>query len=120
MKFCSVCSNMYYISINENDTNKLQYYCRNCGNKDNEITESGGCILNTQLKTVGKHRFSHIINKYSKFDPTLPRIHNIPCPNALCATNTNDKKTAREVIYIRYDDDNLKYLYMCTTCDEVW
>jgi hypothetical protein len=24
------------------------------------------------------------------------------------------------VIYIRYDDDNMKYLYMCVTCDTVW
>jgi DNA-directed RNA polymerase subunit M/transcription elongation factor TFIIS len=110
---------MYYISIDDKDTNKLQYYCRNCGNKDNEMGETGGCILNTQLKTVGKHKFAHIINKYSKYDPTLPRIHNIPCPNAQCGTNTTEK-TVREVIYIRYDDENLKYLYMCTTCDEVW
>ena len=119
MKFCVVCNNMYYISIDEKDTNKLQYYCRNCGNKDNEISESGGCILNTQFKNTGKNKFQHIINKYTKHDPTLPRIHNIPCPNINCNTNTNEK-TANEVIYIRYDDEKLKYLYLCTICDEVW
>ena len=50
MKFCNHCSNMLYISINENDTNKLIYYCRNCGNKDETITDEGVCVLNTQLK----------------------------------------------------------------------
>ena len=122
MKFCSICSNMFYISIDDKDSNKLQYYCRNCGNKDNTITENGACILNTQFKNVGKDRFQHIINKYTKHDPTLPRIHNLPCPNTLCKTNTEPltEKNTREVIYIRYDDENLKYLYMCTVCDEVW
>jgi DNA-directed RNA polymerase subunit M/transcription elongation factor TFIIS len=33
MKFCSVCDMYYYISIDEND-NKIVYYCRNCGNKE--------------------------------------------------------------------------------------
>lgn len=122
MKFCSICSNMFYISIDDKDSNKLQYYCRNCGNKDNTIAENGACILNTQFKNVGKNRFQHIINKFTKYDPTLPRIHNLPCPNISCKTNTETltEKNAREVIYIRYDDDNLKYLYMCTVCDEVW
>ena len=41
MKFCNQCSNMLYISIDENDTNKLIYYCRNCGEKDESITDEG-------------------------------------------------------------------------------
>ena len=60
MKFCNHCSNMLYISINENDTNKLIYYCRNCGNKDETITDEGVCVLNTQLKK-GEQKFNHII-----------------------------------------------------------
>lgn len=26
----------------------------------------------------------------------------------------------REVIYIRYDEMNMKYVYMCAVCDTVW
>lgn len=73
MKFCNHCSNMLYISINEDDTNKLIYYCRNCGEKDESITEEGICVLNTQLKK-GEQKFNHIINKYTKLDPTLPEF----------------------------------------------
>ena len=29
MHFCEKCSNMYYISLQDDDSNKLIYYCRN-------------------------------------------------------------------------------------------
>ena len=28
--------------------------------------------------------FDQIVNKYTKFDPTSPRIYNLPCPNKNC------------------------------------
>ena len=65
-----------------------------------------------------QQEFSHIINKYTKLDPTLPRINNVLCPNADCATNKDD--SPREIIYIRYDNQNMKYVYLCSTCDTVW
>ena len=117
MKFCTVCDNMDYIGISEKDGNQLTNYCRNCGHKDDTLSSEGVCVLNTQLKK-GEQKFNHIINEYTKLDPTLPRIYNMKCPNVECKTNKEDKKT--EVIYIRYDDDNLKYLYMCTECDTTW
>lgn len=117
MKFCTVCDNMYYIGINANDPNLLTYYCRNCKHKDDTITEEGVCVLDTQLKR-GEQKFNHIINKYTKLDPTLPRIYNIQCPNAECKTNL--EKTPAEIIYLRYDDDSLKYLYICSDCDTTW
>jgi DNA-directed RNA polymerase subunit M/transcription elongation factor TFIIS len=119
MKFCSECDNMYYICANANDTNKIQYYCRKCGNVDTTITQETLCVLDTQLKT-GSQTFNHIINKYTKLDPTLPRIYNVKCPNAECATNEAAHKKPAEVIYMRYDDTNMKYLYICTECNTTW
>lgn len=123
MKFCSICDNMYYIGIDAKDSNKLTYYCRNCGNIDETATTENISVLKTQIRK-GEQKFSHIINEYTKLDPTLPRIYNIACPNPACKTNhvveENAKKEPSEVIYIRYDDDNMKYLYMCVTCDTVW
>ena len=111
---------MYYITISEADSNLLSYYCRNCGHKDESIAEEGACVLNTQLKT-SQNKFNHIINEYTKLDPTLPRIYNIPCPNVACKSHSNEKEpTKSEVIYMRYDDQNLKYLYICVSCDAVW
>ena len=25
-----------------------------------------------------------------------------------------------EVIYLRYDNKNMKYIYICTLCDKIW
>lgn len=117
MHFCSVCSNMYYIRIGDNDPNKLVYYCRKCGNEDQLLSVENLSVSKTIIKKT-EQSFNHIINKYTKHDPTLPRINNILCPNEKCETNTEGKE--REIIYIRYDDVNMKYVYLCSTCDHVW
>ena len=117
MHFCSQCQNMYYISIDPDDSNKLVYYCRNCGNKDSNLSVENVTVSKVQLKK-SQQEFSHIIIKYTKLDPTLPRVTKILCPSADCPTNKDDKP--REIIYIRYDDQNMKYVYLCSTCETVW
>jgi DNA-directed RNA polymerase subunit M/transcription elongation factor TFIIS len=112
---------MYYIRISEEDGNKLIYYCRNCGNEDEFLNKENICVSKIELKR-SEQKYSHIINKYTKFDPTLPRTNSIKCPNQTCLSNSTevDKKVEREVIYIRYDDINIKYVYLCSTCDTLW
>jgi len=117
MHFCDQCQNMYYIRIDSENTNKLVYYCRNCGNEDKLLNVDNVCVSSTQIKKT-EQSFDHIVNKYTKLDPTLPRISKILCPNPECETNTKDTK--REIIYIRYDDINMNYIYMCSTCDTIW
>ena len=117
MHFCDVCNNMYYIRIDEESGSKLIYYCRKCGNEDNTLTESNVCVSKTNIKTE-EQTYQHIINPYTKYDPTLPRFNSILCPNPNCTTNTKD--TPREIIYIRYDEVNLRYMYLCSTCDTTW
>ena len=117
MKFCSKCDNMYYISIDEENGNNLIYYCRHCGNKDSCITNESLVVSETIVSNSSKS-FSQFINKYTKLDPTLPRTNTIVCPNSQCVTNTNNHE--REIIYIRYDNVNIKYVYLCPNCDTVW
>lgn len=119
MHFCNICSNMYYIRINVDDPNKLVYYCRKCGNEDSFLAAQNVCVSRTQIKK-SEQSFNHIINKYTKLDPTLPRVNNVLCPNQDCPTNKDG--TEREIIYIRYDDINMKYVYLCTneSCNTVW
>ena len=124
MHFCSICQNMYYISIDANDSNKLVYYCRNCGYLDNNngksiSTSQNIFITQTNLKKK-EQEFGHIINQYTKLDPTLPRVNNVLCPNDDCLTNTEPDKNLKEIIIIRYDDKNMKYISLCSTCDTVW
>jgi aspartate carbamoyltransferase regulatory subunit len=111
---------MYYIRISEEDGNKLIYYCRNCGNEDQYLTKENICVSKIELKR-SEQKYSHIINKYTKLDPTLPRTTSIKCPNQSCLSNSNKTdKIEREIIYIRYDDVNIKYVYLCSNCDTLW
>ena len=117
MHFCSVCNNMYYLRIDEKNPNKLDYYCRNCGHEDKLLAHENMCISKTFIKK-NDQSFNHIINEYTKLDPTLPRVNTILCPNPECETNVN--KVKREIIYIRYDDTNMKYVYLCSECSTIW
>ena len=117
MHFCSVCENMYYIRIDANNPNKLVYYCRKCGNEDSLFDVDNVSIVKTETKK-SEESFSHIINQYTKLDPTLPRTNKVLCPNKDCETNTHE--AIKEIIYIRYNDTEMKYVYMCSTCDTVW
>ena len=205
---------MYYLKISDEDGNigdTLIYYCRNCGHEDTTLSTTNICVSDMQLLTSEK-KYTHIVNEYTKFDPTLPRINTIKCPNQECSSNgfaggvgksaskavsaakaeekaskaaeekaskaaekaaskleekatkaalkaaskadtsKANKKTGlekvleeqeeiqaeqqeqaqtlveeqasgennREVIYIRYDDTNMKYVYLCVHCDTTW
>lgn len=134
MHFCSVCNNMYYISVTPE--NELQYYCRNCGNIDNTVASENICVSKLNVKhSTTPQSFSQVVNKYTKLDPTLPRIHTMRCPNDECPSNEGGgsaggagagagagahNKPKSEIIYVRYDDMNLKYVYLCAKCDKVW
>jgi len=122
MNFCNICDNMYYIKLNEKmkDADEIIYYCRNCGNSNNDLIDMGKCILKENI-SKNDSKYSIKINKYTKLDKTLPRINNIKCPNENCESNLQDFDiTKREIIYIRYDHINMKYVYLCNHCDYVW
>lgn len=118
MYFCEECGNMYYIQIDEEKNDYLNYYCRNCGNVNHELTKNNITVYKNDFSKSEK-KYNHIINKYTKLDPTLPRISNIKCPNELCITN-KDENINKEIIYLRYDDVNMKYIYLCSHCDVIW
>ena len=100
MHFCSNCHNMYYLKIRDEDSgNSLIYYCRNCGNEDTTLTADNVCVSETQLRR-SEQKFTHMVNEYTKFDPTLPRINTIKCPNQDCPSNDEGggggKKTSKK------------------------
>ena len=124
MRFCDKCNNMYYIRISGNadseisdEGDTLVHYCRNCGNNETSTIDTI-CVSKTQVKR-SEQTFMNNINEFTKLDPTLPRIDNIPCPNKECPSN-KDKQDERKVIYVRYDDTQLKFIYLCVHCDRTW
>lgn len=128
MHFCTECQNMYYTRLGGDNLDKLIYYCRKCGHEDDalSIDPKNICVSKTHLKTSSSS-YHHMVNEYTKLDPTLPRVKNMPCPNASCPTKPGNNKEGEEtktlendVIYLRYDDANLKYVYICANCNTVW
>ena len=124
MKFCELCNNMLYLTINEEVENQLNYSCRNCG--FSELVK-GVVSLSTTTQSKCRRSVHDIINKYTKLDPTLPRVNTVHCANEMCETNqettaneVQQNPIEREIIYIRYDDADMKYIYMCCHCDSVW
>ena len=122
MHFCTQCENMYYIRLSGENKDKLTYYCRKCGHEDNNLldVEENICVSRTDLKQ-STTTYDHIINKYTKLDPTLPHIKNINCPNTVCQSNqSGEEKVNSDILYLRYDDASMKFVYICTYCDTVW
>jgi len=132
MHFCTECQNMYYIRLAGENEDQLAYYCRKCGHEDTAIIASldNVCVSRSDKKTASS--YDHIVNQYTKLDPTLPRLYHIECPNVKCSSRNKETKdegkegdnegveNKGEVLYLRYDDSNMKFVYICTKCDTVW
>lgn len=187
MNFCPHCRFMVYTKL-ESGSNQLRNYCKNCDWSE-EIQDT--------TKSVYQRHYQEdfiadkvISNKYTIFDPTLPRVA-YDCINENCATNyshenkhlvvlqnlpankTDDEvknfletsglfkdwkrmkltsalleldseqqknewsgkslsldeknikivefqPAKKEVLYIKYDSINMKYLYICAVCGTSW
>ena len=118
MQFCSECGNMYYIKLNDDDTNSISYYCRKCGNKDDSLNEKDTVVSKTTIDE-NTQSFHHIINRYTKLDPTLPHTNTIKCINDECICNKDDGPQS-DIICIKYDEEKMKYVYLCVHCDSKW
>lgn len=112
MLFCEKCDNMYYIKIDEDNSNSLVNYCKQCGYVDKNNTQN----IITNISNIEDNE---IINEYTKYDCTLPRVNNIPCPNSDCASNKN-KDVQSEVILIKSNEKQLTFVYLCCHCDHSW
>lgn len=112
MDFCKLCDNMLYIKIEEEI---LKNYCKNCNFSEEVDTGVSRIIIenNYEEETIIDNSF----NSNIKYDPTLPRVNNIKCPNKKC---NKEKKDDNEVIFIKYDKTNMKYRYYCVHCDYNW
>lgn len=114
MKFCSFCDNMMYIKVN--DARKLLYFCKNCNYNQEEDTSSSICILDNN-NIDEETNYTQYVTKHLKHDMTLPRVTNIDCPNEDC---TRASGAPQDIIYVKYDFANMRYLYHCVHCDHFW
>ena len=114
MKVCPTCQNMYVMKLQPNG--KLLWKCLSCGIEEEQV---GGCLL---METLVQERSSEgyriLLNEFTRQDTTLPHTKSIKCSRESCPSNGSSKE--RDVIYIKYDAVNMKYLYICNVCGESW
>lgn len=113
MKFCNICNNMLYIKV---DKDQLLYYCKNCDFVTQDDTTATKCIMENVLDE-NVSNFKQYITPHIKYDPTLPRVNNIKCPNSKCSKPTD---VDNEVIYIKFNPVKMSYLYYCCHCENFW
>lgn len=116
INFCEMCDNLTYLIIDEQ---KLKYSCKYCNTlKDVENINNGVCIYSSLTDNIDKSILL-INNDYIKDDITLPTIinnKNINCPNESCESH----ETGSNIKYIKYDNDDVKYMYICNVCNYKW
>ena len=116
MNFCEDCDNLLEIKIIEAEdlpASSLGFYCKTC-NKTYEGEEAkkiikDKCVYSINYNTDSIKRDS-VINQYTHLDVTLPRVKNVKCPNSECPSANP------EVSYIKYDEEKMKYIYICCDC----
>jgi DNA-directed RNA polymerase subunit M/transcription elongation factor TFIIS len=114
MKFCS-CGYYLYLKMDKDSLSCIRE-CKNCGYIEAE--KEGALISETLIKERASEGYKIVLNEFTRQDPTLPHLHTMKCPRAECKSNVGG--VAKDVIYIKYDPANLKYLYICNVCEEHW
>jgi DNA-directed RNA polymerase subunit M/transcription elongation factor TFIIS len=112
--FCPICKYYLYLKHNQEE-NKLRRECHNCGYNTEEVH---GLILEIDLKEKTSEGYKILMNEFTKYDPTLPHVNTIKCPNQECESNTTAKE--KDVIYLKHDAINMKFLYICNNCNAQW
>ena len=119
MKFCKVCDNMLYINV-DTDTDgrhKLTMQCKNCSYSEIEESDDAVVIDDNSNFEANAAYIDYINNPYLIHDPTIPRLKTVPCDNASCSKpDTKDN----DIMYIKYDMNNNRYLYICRFCNHHW
>ena len=114
---CPDCDNFMFTYTDVN-TNQLYNACKVCSN----VTP-----MDSDSKFIYKTNFdidkSKILNtnKYIANDITLPSIKNnknIKCVNSECKSIKENLPC--NIIYIKYDTKNIKFMYICQHCGHKW
>lgn len=122
MDFCALCDNMLYArtagaepggATAEEEAGASEMYCKNCGLVTPMPTDAPKLISHMAIGDLDVDP-AFFISKHVKDDPTLPHLYSLPCPNAECPGAQSD------VVYIKHDSPNMKYVYICVHCDTIW
>jgi DNA-directed RNA polymerase subunit M/transcription elongation factor TFIIS len=110
--FCPTCKNYLYPQVEDN---KLTRICRTCGF---QVEDKGGLVMETFVQQKSTDSYKILVNEFTRQDATLPYLTDLKCPNAQC--DSNKGKASKKIYYIKYDRENLKFVYICSSCEQTW
>lgn len=123
IRFCPVCKYYLYLQMAEDfqsgnqDSSILTRLCRNCGYREED--KKGGLVSEILVKERSAEGYKILLNEFTTRDYRLPHIRgSLKCPSAICDSNT--KGVESDIIYLKDDQVNLTYLYICTHCNTQW
>lgn len=121
MRFCPKCS--YFLYLDATEEKAVSHHCTFCGYREllQPKSKEEALVLETSFRSGSSAAGAAsgiVINEYTLHDPTLPHVNTLRCPNSDCASRVDETK--RDVIYIKTDPTNLKFQYICTTCNRQW
>ena len=117
------------------DPKNISYLERQCLHCGYSMKIQGNSIRIQPLHT--KKHASHPtqnVNTFSRYDVTLPRAVGMKCPNKTCPANSSgtagrgrkrkiteqQMPIVHEVVYMRYNDEDMLYSYICRHCNANW
>lgn len=115
--FCKQCQNMSFLYTDE--SKNLIHHCKACLYSE-PYSKKNNCIYSIQFKKYDNSEYINS-NPYVTHDITLPKIKNNPnikCVNSECISITETKEC--DITYIKYDMENMKYIYICNHCGQKW
>ena len=119
MKFCDICENQLVLSKSKSNDD-IKYTCRSCKKEFPCDDTANTCVYQKNYGGNVDIYYEMFVNKYTKHDPTLPHLNNLQCANSECVTNQEGTNIKSDIIYIRYDESKMKYIYLCCNCDKAW
>lgn len=125
MKFCPNCNNYLFLKIKndeKSDTIGFNYNCRNCGYSETNTSKDLSSVKQQSIynnpENIDKVRYYALKKELLRYDPTMPHIDNIPCPNQECISHAEPEKN--DIIYLTIDKTKLQILYICNNCVTHW
>lgn len=129
MKFCEKCDNMMYFSVTPADSAdkgsgtssklNLQMMCRNCNFHSTIKDTINEPVFTTELRDDLVNYKRHSVADL-KYDPTMPRLANYPCTNDKTKSCRRKPATSTNILYMKYDATNMKYMFFCCDCNVFW
>lgn len=114
VNFCENCDNILYL-YKESEGDDLYYCCKACSHKVKIDGKVNKVFTNTNDKIDTSESINS--NPYITHDITIPNIQNNP--NIQCQNKDCPGKEV-SIKYIKYDDINMKYIYICNHCGCKW